>query len=73
MLGWFKKNKKNEIELTPKIGEQNILFGNIEDIESKLNKLNAFYENGIAYKGWKTYSTIDLRYDKQVVCKRIKS
>lgn len=66
-------NKNNEVELVPKIGNQEIKFGAINDIDDKLEKLLAFYKDGIAYKGWKTYDSIDLRFHKQVVCNKIKS
>lgn len=62
-------NKNKEVELIPKIGKQEILFGSFKDMEDKLENLVAFYKNGIAYKGWRRYSTIDLRFNKQVVCK----
>ena len=62
-------NKKGQAELIPKIGNQEILLGDFQDVEGKLEKLIAFYKDGIGYKGWKTYSTIDLRFDNQVVCK----
>jgi len=66
-------NKNNEVELVPKIGNQEIKFGAIVDIDDKLEKLLAFYKNGISYKGWRTYESIDLRFHKQVVCNKIKS
>ena len=62
-------NENQEVELIPKIGKQEILFGSFDDMEDKLENLVAFYNNGIAYKGWRRYSKIDLRYDKQVGCK----
>jgi len=62
-------NKKNEVELIPKIGKQEILFGSFKEVDEKLENLIAFYKNGIGYKGWKTYEKIDLRYNKQVVCR----
>jgi len=62
-------NKKNEVELIPKIGKQEILFGSFNEVDEKLENLIAFYKNGIGYKGWKTYEKIDLRYNKQVVCR----
>jgi len=66
-------NKKQEAELIPKIGDHDIKFGELVDIDEKLEKLIAFYKDGISYKGWKTYSTIDLRFDRQVICGKIKS
>lgn len=62
-------NKKKEVELIPKIGKQEILFGSFKDMEDKLDNLVAFYKNGIGYKGWRKYNMIDLRYHNQVVCK----
>ncbi len=58
-----------EVVLIPKIGDQEIFFGPFEEINDKLENLVAFYKNGMVYKGWKTYKTIDLRYNNQVVCK----
>jgi cell division protein FtsQ len=66
-------DKKLEADLIPKIGDQEIKFGTLDDIDEKLENLIAFYKNGISYKGWKTYSTIDLRFDRQVICGKIKS
>ncbi len=62
-------NKEQQVELIPKIGKQEILFGSFKDIEDKLENLVAFYKNGIAYKGWRKYKKIDLRFNKQVICK----
>lgn len=63
-------NKKGMIELSPKVGKQNILFGNAENAETKFENLKIFYRDGIPYKGWNTYKTIDLRFDGQVIGKK---
>ncbi len=63
-------NKKGEIEMSPKVGKQNILFGNFNKAETKLENLKIFYRDGMPYKGWNTYMTIDLRFDGQVVGKK---
>jgi cell division protein FtsQ len=69
--------QKQEIELVPTIGNQIIKIGRIKkidgkyDFEVKLGRLKTFYTKNVLNKmGWETYSTIDLRFDKQVVCKR---
>ena len=63
-------NKKGEIEMSPKVGKQNILFGNFSNAEAKFKNLKIFYEDGIPYKGWNIYKTIDLRFDGQVIGKK---
>lgn len=62
---------KNEIELYPKLGGHTIVFGNIEDMESKLFRLKAVYKKGFSKTGWNAYSTINLKYKNQVVCTKI--
>lgn len=59
-----------ELELTPRSGRFTILFGRIEEVERKLDKLLRFYRGGLAAVGWEEYRTIDVRYRNQVVCKR---
>lgn len=64
-----------ELVLIPRTGSHVVEFGQVGDeaqIESKLNKLLAFYQNGLTKLGWDMFSTISVRYEGQVVCtKRI--
>ena len=59
-----------EVELTPRSGRYTILFGRLEEVDRKFDKLLRFYRNGLPVLGWGTYRTIDIRYDNQVVCKK---
>lgn len=59
-----------EVELTPRSGRYTILFGRLEEVDRKFDKLMRFYRNGLPALGWGTYRTIDIRYDNQVVCKK---
>ncbi len=63
-------NKRGELVLAPKIGKQTILFGRFRDAKAKLDRLKVFYRQGLPYKGWNAYSSFDLRYEGQVVCRR---
>ena len=54
-------------ELTPKLGNQMIRFGNADNCEEKFNKLLAFYEQVQTRIGWNKYSVIDVRFKSQVV------
>ncbi len=63
-------NKDGEAILIPRVGNHEIIFGKINDIDKKLIKLTAFYENGIKQSNWNIYKSIDLNYKGQVVCKK---
>jgi hypothetical protein len=61
--------KEHAFEMTPKIGDQQIFFGDATDAAAKFTKLKLFYKNIIEHTGWNHYSSIDLEYDNQVVAK----
>lgn len=63
-------NRNDEIELIPKIGNQLIIFGNINEMEEKFNKLKALYKDGFKKTGWNKYKTINLKYKNQVICSK---
>jgi cell division protein FtsQ len=55
------------MELMPKLGKHQILFGSGTRIEQKFNRLLLFYKHVLNKAGWNYYSVLDLRYDKQLV------
>lgn len=57
-----------EIQLIPRVGDQVIILGGLENYKRKLDKLMTFYQNGLNETGWNKYSVINLKFDKQVVC-----
>ena len=59
------------IQLIPRVGSHKIILGDCNGLESKFNKLYAFYKDGLNKIGWNTYKTINLKYKNQVVCTRI--
>lgn len=65
---FIEKNK--EITLIPKVGNQEIIFGKAEEIETKFNKLLLFYKKGINPNNLNLYKTINLKFDNQIVCKK---
>lgn len=56
------------IELIPRVGVQRVRIGDGSHLAQRLAKLKTFYAQGIAQTDWRRYSTIDLRFDDQVVC-----
>lgn len=61
-------NKELELELIPKVGNHKIVFGKVDNLESKFEKLMIFYKKGLSKTGWNEYSEINLKYKDQVVC-----
>jgi cell division protein FtsQ len=60
---------ERNFEMTPKIGDQQIIFGDASDIDQKFNKLKLFYKDVITRSGWSHYSTINLQYKDEIVAK----
>jgi cell division protein FtsQ len=61
-------DENDEIILIPKLGNQQILIGNVEDLSDKLNRLEVFYSKVLNTKGWNAYKIINLKFKNQVVC-----
>lgn len=64
-------DKNGEMELIPKIAGQVILFGDVENMEDKFNRLRIFYKQGLNVTGWNRYNVINIKYKNQVVCSKI--
>ncbi len=59
-----------DIILVPLIGDQKIILGSANRLDSKLSRLKIFYQKAMPYVGWNKYKTINLKYNGQVVCKK---
>lgn len=64
-------DENNIYSMVPKIGEQKILLGLNENLDSKLERLRVFYQEGLPVEGWNKYKTINLTFDGIVVCKKV--
>ena len=64
-------NKVYDFELVPKVGNHKIVFGGIDNLESKFEKLMIFYKKGLSKTGWNEYSEINLKFKNQVVCTKM--
>ncbi len=61
-------DKVSGLELIPKVGNHKIVFGGIDNLDGKFEKLMIFYNKGLSKTGWNEYSEINLKYKNQVVC-----
>ncbi|TVR78913.1 MAG: hypothetical protein EA412_07420 [Chitinophagaceae bacterium] len=64
-------NENREFELIPRLGNQYIIFGNIESMEEKFTKLYIFYREGLKTGSWDKYKSINLKYKNQIICSKI--
>ena len=63
-----RQSPKKEFFLKTRVGNQTILFGSLNQIDTKIKKLKAFYHKAIKDKTLETYKKINLMYNDQVVC-----
>lgn len=64
----IQKVAKNEYILSTRIGEQKIMLGKIEDLKLKFKNLKIFYTKTMTDQTINNYTTINLKYNNQVVC-----
>ena len=64
---------ESEFTLIPLVGEQTISFGDASDMEDKFSRLMLFYTEAMNRVGWDKYSSIDVKFKGQIVCKKKKS
>lgn len=68
-------NSDGEVELIPRIGAHSITFCEIDSLskcERYFDKLLKFYKDQTNSGVWTQYSNVNLKYEGQVVCKKIK-
>jgi len=65
-------NNVKDIELIPRVGNQRIILGTADSLETKMRNLLAFYKKAMPKVGWNTYKTINVKYTNQIVCEKNK-
>lgn len=74
-IGQIHREKNGDFVLIPQVGSHTIIFGSAfteSDVEEKFKKLKIFYKEALPFEGWNKYDIINLKYKKQIVCKKIK-
>lgn len=61
-------NEKGDLVIVTKVGDEKFIFGHPTEVNTKLGKMQIYYEM-IAKDGKKKYKAVDLRFDKQIICK----
>jgi cell division protein FtsQ len=60
-------NNNHEIELIPRVGNNRILLGNSDSLETKFRNLLVFYKKALPRVGWDAYKVINIKYANQVI------
>ncbi len=63
-------DSRDQIDLIPRVGSHKIHLGTFENYEGKLRNLAAFYDKVLPEVGWNKYSSINLEFRDQIVCRR---
>ncbi|MDZ4824472.1 MAG: hypothetical protein SH856_13515 [Flavobacteriales bacterium] len=61
-------NAQKKFEVIPRVGNHRIIFGNVDELETKYKKLMAFYAHELPQRNINPYTAINLEYEDQVVC-----
>jgi cell division protein FtsQ len=61
---------EDEINLIPRLGNNVIHLGTIENLEGKFRNLEAFYKKVLPEIGWNKYELINLEFKDQIVCRK---
>lgn len=62
------QNDDNSIDLKFRLNDFKIQLGSLEQLDKKINNLKAFYQKAMKDNTLNSYSIVNLRFDKQVIC-----
>ncbi|MCW3804240.1 cell division protein FtsQ/DivIB [Plebeiibacterium marinum] len=57
-----------EFSLAPRVGDQIVYLGSLENYAVKMRNLYAFYTHGLHPREWNNYREINLKYKDQIIC-----
>ena len=62
------QDKNQDIQLKLRMFDFNVQFGDLKNLNKKINNFKAFYQKAIKDKTIHTYRSVNLRFDNQVIC-----
>ena len=60
------------MEFVPRVGDHIIFIGAPVGVAKKLERMRKFYIYGLNKAGWNKYSYINVEFDNQIICKKVK-
>ena len=68
-LGQVYIEKNGDAILVPLIGNEEFVFGELTDYKNKFGKIKRYYEEIAPKLGWNKYTEVNVKFDRQIVCK----
>lgn len=62
-------DRSGNVSFIPLVGNQSVAFGKAENVDLKLKKLEVFYKKILPNEKWRNFTTVDIQYKNQIVCK----
>jgi cell division protein FtsQ len=62
-------DKNLEITIIPRLGNFQLIIGDVSDLGDKFTTLKAFYTGTLPQEGWARYTSISVKYKNQVIAK----
>ncbi len=75
LIGQVYLDKYQDFILIPVVGKHKIIFGKastVKEVADKFHRLKVFYKEALPFEGWNKYTEIILKYEGQVVCRKVK-
>lgn len=61
--------EEGDLILIEKFGNHRLIIGDTDNLDEKLERLEAFYKKALQPKGWGRFTTINAKYNNQIICK----
>ncbi|MBP3943245.1 FtsQ-type POTRA domain-containing protein [Sphingobacteriaceae bacterium WQ 2009] len=63
-------NQNDDIELVPRIGDQQLIIGTADSLDQKFELLQVFYKNIMPKVGIEAYEKVNVKYAGQIICEK---
>lgn len=63
-------SRGGDLVLIPRVGKERFVFGSPTEIEEKFSRIREYYESVVAEKGKDYYSSVNVKFDGQIVCRQ---
>jgi cell division protein FtsQ len=70
LVGQIIVGQNNEISVIPRLGNFEILLGDVTDLDDKFIRLRSFYQVTLPAAGWNTYKKISVKFKNQIIANR---